>query len=51
LVILVAGPFMLILIGMCVSLMKSLREEQFESTMETRTRQAWQHAQRFPDGP
>jgi glycine betaine transporter len=51
LVILVAGPFMLILIGMCVSLVKSLREEQFESTMETRTRKAWQHAQRFPDGP
>jgi glycine betaine transporter len=50
-VILVAGPFMLILIGMCVSLVKSLREEQFESTMETRTRKAWQHAQRFPDGP
>ena len=27
LVIIVAGPFMLILIGMCVSLMKALREE------------------------
>jgi len=51
LVILVAAPFMLILIGMCVSLMKALREEEFESTMETRTRKAWQHAQRFPDGP
>jgi glycine betaine transporter len=51
LVILVAAPFMLILIGMCVSLMKALREEEFESTMETRTRKAWQHAQKFPDGP
>ncbi len=51
LVILVAAPFMLILIGMCVSLVKALREEQFESTMETRSRRAWQHAQKFPDGP
>ena len=33
LVIIVAGPFMLILIGMCVSLMKALREEPFESTL------------------
>ncbi len=51
LVILVAAPFMLILIGMCVSLVKALREEQFESTMESRSRRAWQHAQKFPDGP
>ena len=51
LVILVAAPFMLILIGMCVSLMKALRGEEFEATMETRTRKAWQHAQKFPDGP
>lgn len=51
LVILVAAPFMLILIGMCVSLMKSLREEEFEATMEPRSRKAWQHAKRFPDGP
>ncbi len=33
LVILVAAPFMLILIGMCVSLMKALREETFEATL------------------
>jgi choline-glycine betaine transporter len=51
LVILVAAPFMLILIGMCVSLMKALREEQFEATMESRSRRAWQHAQKYPDGP
>jgi choline-glycine betaine transporter len=51
LVILVAGPFMLILIGMCVSLMKALREERFESTMQPRNRRAWEHAERFPQGP
>jgi glycine betaine transporter len=51
LVILVAAPFMLILIGMCVSLIKALREEQFEATMESRSRKAWQHAQKYPDGP
>ena len=51
LVILVAAPFMLILIGMCVSLWKALNEEQFESTMPPRVRRAWEHAQRFPDGP
>ncbi len=51
LVILVAAPFMLILIGMCVSLMKALRQEPFESSMETRSRRAWQHAERYPDGP
>ncbi len=42
---------MLILVGMCVSLMKALREEQYESTMESRSRRAWQHAQKYPDGP
>ncbi len=51
LVILVAAPFMLILIGMCVSLMKSLRQETFESTLTPRVRRAVEHAQRFPDGP
>lgn len=40
LVIIVAGPFMLILIGMCVSLMKALREEPFEATMPGRVRRA-----------
>ena len=51
LVILVAAPFMLILIGMCVSLMKSLRHETFEATLPPRVRRAVEHAQRFPDGP
>ncbi len=51
LVILVAAPFMLILIGMCVSLMKSLRHETFESTLPSRVRRAVEHAQRFPGGP
>ncbi|QBR92820.1 BCCT family transporter [Nocardioides euryhalodurans] len=51
LVILVAAPFMLILIGMCVSLMRSLREESYESTMPMRNRRAWEHSRRFPDGP
>jgi choline/carnitine/betaine transport len=51
LVILVAAPFMLILIGMCVSLLKSLREETFESTLPSRVRRAVEHSQRFPDGP
>ena len=51
LVILVAAPFMLILIGMCVSLMKALRHETFEATLPSRVRRAVEHAQRFPDGP
>jgi len=51
LVIIVAGPFMLILIGMCVSLMKALREETFESTLPPRVRRAVEHAQKYPDGP
>ena len=46
LVILVAGPFMLILIAMCFSLLKSLREEPFESTLPPRVRRAVLHAQR-----
>jgi glycine betaine transporter len=49
LVIIVAGPFMLILIGMCVSLLKSLRQETFEATLPSRVRRAVEHAQRFPD--
>ena len=48
LVIIVAGPFMLILIGMCVSLMKELRQEPFESTLPSRVRRAVEHAQRYP---
>jgi choline-glycine betaine transporter len=51
LVILVAGPFMLILIAMCVSLLKALRQEEFESTLYPRVRRAVIHAERFPDGP
>ena len=51
LVILVAAPFMLVLIGMCFSLLKALREETFEATLPPRVRRAVEHAQRFPDGP
>ncbi len=51
LVILVAAPFMLILIGMCFSLMKSLRQESFDATLPPRVRGAVHHADRFPDGP
>ena len=51
LVILVAAPFMLVLIGMCVSLVKALREETFDSTLPSRVRRAVEHAQRYPDGP
>ena len=49
--ILVAGPFMLILVGMCISLMKALRDEPFDATLHLRVRKAVEHAQRFPDGP
>lgn len=51
LVILVAAPFMLVLIGMCVSLMMALRKESFDSTLPGRVRGAVQHADRYPDGP
>ena len=51
LVIIVAGPFMLILIGMCVSLMKALREETFESTLPSRVRRASSTPSGIPDGP
>jgi choline-glycine betaine transporter len=46
LVILVAGPFMLVLIAMCLSTLKSLREEPYESTLPPRVRRAVLHAQR-----
>ena len=49
LVIVVGGPFMLILIGMCFSLMKALRQENFDSTLPSRVRRAVQHADQFPD--
>ena len=47
LVIIVAGPFMLVICAMCVSLMKSLRAEPFESTLPPRVRRAVQHAQQY----
>ena len=46
LVILVAGPFMLVIVAMCVSLMKALRQEPYESTLPTRVRRAVLYAQR-----
>jgi glycine betaine transporter len=45
-VILVAGPFMLVLIAMCLSTLKALRAEPYESTLPSRVRRAVQHAQR-----
>jgi glycine betaine transporter len=51
LVILVAAPFMLILIGMCVSLFKELLKEPPEAMIGPRIRRAVEHADRFPDGP
>ncbi|MDZ5663114.1 BCCT family transporter [Nocardioides sp. S-58] len=47
LVIIVAGPFMLVICAMCVSLMKALREEPYESTLPPRVRKAVLHAQRY----
>ena len=47
LVIIVAGPFMLVICAMCVSLMKSLRAEPYESTLPPRVRRAVLHAQRY----
>ena len=51
LVILVAAPFMLILIGMCVSLSMELRKEPPDSMLGSRVRGAVEHADRYPDGP
>ena len=45
LVIIVAGPFMLVIIAMCVSLMKALRDEPYEATLPSRVRRAVLHAQ------
>ncbi len=47
LVIIVAGPFMLVIGAMCVSLMKSLRAEPYESTLPPRVRKAVLHAQQY----
>ena len=49
LIIIVAGPFLLILIGLCVSLLKALRRESFEATLRPKVRRAVVHAERFPD--
>ena len=40
LVIIVGGAFMLVIIAMCVSLMRSLRAEPYESTLPSRVRKA-----------
>ncbi|WP_299923031.1 BCCT family transporter [uncultured Nocardioides sp.] len=47
LVIIVAGPFMLVICAMCVSLMKALRAEPYESTLPSRVRKAVLHAQKY----
>jgi len=46
LVIIVGGAFMLVIIAMCVSLMKALRAEPYESTLPSRLRRAVQYVQR-----
>jgi glycine betaine transporter len=46
LVIIVGGVFMLVIITMCVSLMKALRAEPYESTLPSRVRRAVQYVQR-----
>ena len=45
LVIIVGGAFMLVILAMCVSLMKSLRQEPYESTLPARVRKAVQYVQ------
>jgi glycine betaine transporter len=45
LVIIVGGAFMLVIIAMCVSLMKALRAEPYESTLPGRLRKAVQYVQ------
>ena len=51
LVILVAAPFMLVLIGMCVSLMMELRKETFDSTLPPRVRRAVSTRRQLPGRP
>jgi glycine betaine transporter len=46
LVIIVGSVFMLVIITMCVSLMKALRAEPYESTLPSRVRRAVQYVQR-----
>jgi glycine betaine transporter len=45
LVIIVGSVFMLVIIAMCVSLMKALRAEPYESTLPSRIRKAVQYVQ------
>jgi glycine betaine transporter len=45
LVIIVGGAFMLVIIAMCVSLVKALRAEPYESTLPERVRRAVQYVQ------
>jgi choline/carnitine/betaine transport len=45
LVIIVGGLFMVVIIAMCVSLMKALRAEPYESTLPSRLRRAVQYVQ------
>lgn len=47
LVIIVAGPFMLILLAMCLSLIKALRQESLDSTLQPRLRKALHQADRY----
>jgi glycine betaine transporter len=46
LVIIVGGAFLLVIVAMCVSLMKALRAEPYESTLPSRVRRAVQYVQR-----
>ena len=46
LVIIVAAPFLLVLIAMCLSLVKGLRDEPFDATLSPRVRKAVEHADR-----
>ncbi|WP_203231194.1 BCCT family transporter [Nocardioides caldifontis] len=46
LVIIVGGVFLLVIVAMCVSLMKALRAEPYESTLPSRVRRAVQYVQR-----
>jgi len=51
LVIIVAGPFMLVLIALCFSLLKALRAEDTDAMLGNRVRTAVRHADRYPDHP
>ena len=49
LVIIVAAPFLLVLVAMGVSLWKSLRQERYEATLTPRVRRAVEHASERKD--